>query len=184
MAAGFKLLPGLPPYGPAARAFPSEWGRLGREGIVVAFESEAGSWVGNFRPGVGGLNVLYPHPNNRDAVVIASGDLWVVSPDHRSAEFLLSAIDRVLEAQDPSGWVLSRQGIALARLGPSGLMWHTRQLSWDGFDELRIAGNEVTGLGWSPIGDKWLPFRVDLHTGKSSGGAYAESNADRWEVIL
>ena len=184
MAASFKVLPGLPPYGPAATAFPSEWGRLGREGMVIAFESEAGSWVGNFRPGVGSLSVLHPHPNNQDAVVIASGDLWVVRPDDRSAEFLMGPIDRALEVHDPSGWVLSRQGISLARLGPSGLIWHPRRLSRDGFDELRVAGDEITGVGWSPIGDQWLPFRVDLRTGTSSGGAYLESEPDRWEKTL
>src|SRR5213593_1232440 len=55
MTVGVRLLQGLPPYGPLATAFPSEWGRLGREGTVVEFMTEAGSWVANFQPGLGGL---------------------------------------------------------------------------------------------------------------------------------
>ena len=183
MVPSFKLLEGLPPYGAMATAFPSEWGRLGREGIVVEFESGGDSWIANFRPGLGGLRVVYPHPNRHDAVVIASGDLWVVNPEQRSAEMLLPAINMALEVQDPNGWVFSRQGLALARLGPDGLVWHTRRLSWDGFDRVRIEGGEVTGLAWSPFGDEWREFRVDLHTGRSIGGTYVESDSERWEHI-
>lgn len=183
MFSGFKLLLGLAPYGPLATAFPSEWGRPGREGVVVEFDSAAGLWVANFRPGLGGLKVVFPHPNGRDAVVIASGDRWVVNPRQRSAELLLPAIDSLLEVQEPNGWILSRQGLALARLGPEGLLWHTRRLSWDGFDQLRIEGDEVLGLAWSPFDDQWRAFRVDLRTGRSSGGTYSESDSERWEQI-
>lgn len=183
MDSGFKLLPGLPAYGPLASAFPAEWGRFGREGLVVEFGTGAGAWVANFRPGLGGLNRAFLHPNGRDVAVIASGDLWVVNPIQRSAELLLPAIVTALEVQNPNGWVLSRQGIALARLGPGGLVWHTRRLSWDGFDQLRIEGNEVVGLAWSPFGDQWREFRVDLRTGKSSGGTYSEKDSERWDRL-
>jgi len=184
MVSSFKLLAGLPPYGAMATAFPSEWGRLGHEGIVAEFNSGRDSWIANFRPGLGGLKVVYPHPNGHDAVVIASGDLWVVNPEQRSAEMLLPAVDMALEVQEPDGWVFSRQGLALARLGPDGLVWHTRRLSWDGFDGVRIEGDEVVGLASSPFGDKWREFRVDLQTGRSFGGAYLESDSERWERIF
>jgi hypothetical protein len=124
MAPAVRVLPGLPPYGPLATAFPAEWGRLGREGTVVEFKTERATWVGNFQPGLGGLQFAAVHPNQRDAVVIAAGDLWVVNPKERTAEQLLPAIDTALEVQEPDGWVFSRQGIAFARLGPQGLIWH------------------------------------------------------------
>ena len=130
------LFPGLPPYGPPAEAFPKEWGKLGREGAVVKFETSAGSWVGNFRPGLGGLTLVEVHPNRVDALVLAGGDLWVVDPTSRNAEVLLPAVFSLLAVQGPDGWVFNRQGLALARFGPQGLMWHTRRLSWDGFDQL------------------------------------------------
>ena len=183
MISSFKPLPGLPPYGPPATAFPPEWGCLGREGVMVEFDSRGALWVANFQPGLEGLTVVYPHPNGHDAVVIASGDLWVVNPEERSAQRLLPAIDMALEVQDPNGWVFSRQGIALVRFGPEGLIWHTRRLSFDGFDQLRIEGDEVRGLAWSPVGDTWRAFQVDLRTGRSSGGTYPESDPERWEQI-
>jgi len=125
MITSVRLLQGLPPYGPLATAFPAEWGRVGREGTVVEFKMEAGTWVGNFRPGPGGIDFAELHPNKRDAVIVAAGDLWVVNPVRRSAECLLPAIDAALDVRDPDGWVFSRQGLALARLGSEGLVWHT-----------------------------------------------------------
>ena len=178
-----KILSGLPPYGPMATAFPTEWGRLGREGTVVEFRAEAGAWVGNFEPGLGGLDSAGIHPDGRHAVVISAGDLWVVDPNDRTALRLLPAIAAAGEVQDPNGWIYSRQGLALARLGPAGLIWHTRRLSWDGFDQLTIFGNEMKGLAWSPLDDRWHPFRVDIRTGMSQGGSYSDDDSEGWENL-
>jgi len=182
MTLAVRTLEGLPPYGPEATVFPAEWRRSGREGVVVEFESEAGTWVGNFRPGLGGLCLVALHPNRRDAVVIADGSLWIVDPIRRSATVLSHAVFAALEVRDPDGWVLSRQDLALFRLGPRGVLWHTRRLSWDGFDELRVGVGEVTGLGCSLDG-RWHPFRVDVATGRSSGGGYDVEDFDRWERL-
>jgi hypothetical protein len=183
MVSATRILEGLPPYGPMPTAFPREWSLLGREGTVVEFKSEEGVWVGNFQPGLGGLQFAGLHPNGLDVVVIAAGDLWIVNPRERTALWKLPSLETVLEVHDPEGWVFSRQGIALARLGPNGLMWHTRRLSWDGFDQLHIAEDELSGLAWSPIDDKWCPFSVELKTGKSTGGSYADEDAEGWETL-
>lgn len=45
-----------------------------------------------------------------DAVVVASGDLWV-NPVQRSAQRLLPAIETALEVRDPDGWIFNRQSI-------------------------------------------------------------------------
>jgi hypothetical protein len=178
-----RILLGLPPYGPLPTAFPPEWGHLGREGVVVEFATEAGVWVGNFRPGLGSLQFAGLHPNKIDVVVIAEGDLWVVNPRDRTAVQILPALDAILEVQNPEGWVFSRQGIALARLESKGLVWHTRRLSWDGFDQLDIVGDELQGLAWSPVDDTWYPFSVDLKTGRSTGGSYFDSDVEGWEKL-
>ena len=150
---------------------------------MVEFDSREEPWVANFQPGIRGLNVVYPHPNGHGAIVIASGDLWVVSPEERSAQRSLRSIELALEVHDPDGWVFSIQGIALARFGPEGLVWQTRRLSYDGFDQLKVEGDEITGLAWSPVGDTWEAFRVDLRTGRSSGGTYPQSDCAGWELL-
>jgi hypothetical protein len=176
-----RLLPGLPAYGPPATPFPAQWGRLGREGTVVGIKTESGRWVGNFQPGLGGIDLAGVHPNRRDAVVVTGGDLYVIQPELRTAERLLPAIDAALEVRDPEGWVFSRQGLALARLGPEGIIWHTRRLSWDGFDQLSIKQNQIQGLAWSPLDEQWYSFALDLRTGKSTGGSFGRGDTEHWE---
>ena len=183
MAAAARILPGLPPYGPTPTAFPPEWGSLGREGTVVEFQTDEGLWVGNFRPGSGGLQFAGLHPDGSNIVVIAAGDLWVVNPRERTAVRMFPSLDAILEVRNPDGWVFSRQGLALARVGPQGLIWHTRRLSWDGFDQLHIVQDELKGLAWSPIDDRWCPFSVQLDTGKSAGGSYFVDDVEGWEVL-
>lgn len=183
MTPRFQELAGLPTSGPLATAFPSEWGCLGREGKVVEFVTSAGSWVGNFQPGLDGLDLALLHPNGRDVLIIASGDLWVVDPDGRKAEHSLPALDALLEVRDPDGWIFSRQGLALARFGAAGMLWHTRRLSWDGIDELEIHGDAISGRAYSPMDEKWHPFTVDLRSGESSGGSYLAGESDEWETL-
>jgi hypothetical protein len=178
-----RLLPGLPPYGPMPTAFPAEWGQLGREGTVVEFNTGTDLWVANVRSGSGGLHFAGLHPNRRAAIVIASGDLWMIDLRTRAAVQMLPAIEAMWQVQNPEGWVFSRQGIALARLGPSGLIWHTRRLSFDGFDEVHIDRHEVKGLAWSPLDDTWRPFCVDIQTGKAVGGSYFLEHDDGWEKL-
>lgn len=178
-----KILRGLPPYGPMATPFPSEWGRLGGEGTVVEFRAEAGAWVGNFQPGLGKLECAGDHPDGRHAIVMSAGDLWVVDPNERTAQLVLPGIEAAFEVQDPNGWIYSREGLALARLGPAGLIWHTRRLSWDGFAQLTILGAEMRGLAWSPFDDQWQPFRVNIRTGMSRGGSYGDEDSEGWEKL-
>lgn len=183
MMLSVTVLAGLPPYGEMAIAYPETWAQTGREGVVVEFESETAKWVGNFRPGLGGLELAALHPNRRDAVVIAAGDLWVVNGETRSAEHLLPGIVTAVPVTGPDGWILNRQDLALARLGPDGIVWHTRRLSWDGFDDLRIDGTKLTGLSWSAVDDSWKPFEVDIKSGRSTGGSYSFTDDEKWELL-
>jgi hypothetical protein len=121
---------------------------------------------------LGGINFAAIHPNKLDAVVIAAGDLWVVNHREKTAVELLPGIDIILEVQNPEGWILSRQGLTFARIGSTGIIWHTRRISWDGFNQLQIVGEELRGLAWSPVDDAWCPFKVHLSTGMSVGGSY------------
>lgn len=183
MPIAFKELPGLPARGPMAIAFPPSWGHLGREGKVVEFEVAGGAWSGNFQPGLGGLDVVRVCSGGDRVLVLAGGDAWIVDPERRNAERLLPAVDLMLDVPDGSGWILSRQGLALARLVDARLAWHTRRLSWDGFDQIKIQGDLIRGMAYSPLDAGWHEFSVDLRTGASTGGCYPTELGDDWERL-
>jgi hypothetical protein len=170
----FRQLPGLPTYGPLAVGFPANWARLGREGLVVEFATEDGTaWIGNFCPGLGGLDAVRLHPDGTLVLVISSGALWCVDPLARSAEEISPAVLGMWELESGE-LLLDCQGIALIRLGRTGVAWRTRRISWDGFQSIRVAEESVTGEAWSPIENRWLPFSVDLASGQVEGGSYHE----------
>jgi hypothetical protein len=166
---------------PNARRVSSRVGLHLHEGTVVEFKTTTGDWVGNFEPGLGGLEFAGVHPNGVDAIVIAAADLWVVNAQARTAQRLLPASNALLEVQDPMAWIFSRQGIALARFSLEGLVWHTRRISWDGFDKLAVDQEKLTGLAWLRIDGLWYPFQVDIQTGATSGGSYSEDDLEGWK---
>ena len=70
---------------------------------------------------------------------------------------------------------------AVRRLGPKGLVWHTRRLSWDGFDQLRIVDGQLRGLAWAAF--EWREFRVELSTGNQPEEATVDDDAQCWEIL-
>ena len=168
----WRILPGLPPYGKRAISVPERWGMTGQEGLVVEFGIAAAEpWVVNFRRGYLSLDAVRKHPNGKHVLVIAGGDAWFVAPQLRRIEQFERPIDGIWEIPGSDDLVFSSQGLAFLRLGASGIIWHTRRLSWDGFDQLPIVAGKLEGLSWTPLGDEWLPFKVDPLSGKSLGGS-------------
>src|SRR6478752_1707612 len=76
---------------------------------------------------------------------------------------------------------LSRQGLAFLKLGTTGVVWHTKRLSWDGFGQVVVTGHKLTALAWSPLSDSWESCSVDLTTGASSGGSFSDDDSEGWE---
>jgi hypothetical protein len=93
----------------------------------------------------------------------------------------------VLEAfwpvHEPDGFVFSRQGLAFLRLDADGIRWHTRRISWDGFDALEFDHGRITGFAWNAVGNQWQPFSVSLETGQSTGGGYDVEDTEGWEHL-
>jgi hypothetical protein len=181
----YEILPGLPPYGPLALPCPPDFGRSGREGYVVRFlPNTPNSWVGNFAGGLGGYTGVHPHPDGRAILVFAHGQGYVVDPPSRRVrEEVGGAIFNVWRVEGPDGLILDQQGLAFQRYSRSGLLWHTRRLSWDGFRDVHLSSHSITGLAWTPIGERWLPFRVDIQSGRSEGGSYEGPDNQRWERL-
>lgn len=180
----FRVLPGLPPSGPRAIEFPSGWGHAAREGLVVEFDlSPHSSWVGNFAPGLGGLDDVRAHPNGSAVLVIAQGLMFCVDPAARTAVELGQPVFGVWALPDTNDLIMSLQNIAFFRLGPQGIVWHTRRLSWDGFRDIRIGPLTVTGDAWSPVEHCWMSFSIDVRSGRTEGGSYTRPDEEGWEQL-
>lgn len=168
----FRKLQGLPTHGPMAIGFPEEWSRLAREGLVVEVRgTEGDTWVGNFRPGLGGLDEVLWHPNRRQVLVASAGALWCGDPDSRIGEEIAPAVFQLWQLES-GDLILDHQGLAYTRLGRRGVVWNTPRISWDGFQNVRLEANHLAGQAWSPVEDRWMPFRVHLETGRVEGGSY------------
>jgi hypothetical protein len=171
----WRILPGLPPYGPLVTNF-SPNGRGGHsEGFVVEISpSPLQSWVGNFQRGDGSLDKVIQHPDDRHVIVVAGGQGYIIDALSRELTCLLeSGVSSMLIISDQRQVVVS-DDIRLQLVGSQGLIWSTRRIAWDGIQELRLDGDFIRGQAWNVIDDCWDDFAVDLETGSVAGGAYAE----------
>ncbi len=116
-------------------------------------------------------------------LVFADGDLWCVDPESRAAEEFAQAVEAFWPVREPDGFVLSVQGLALLRVGPNGILWHTRRLSWDGFNAVRLSNETISGEAWNPVEDRWMPFEVNLATGASEGGSFGSGDPEAWQRL-
>ena len=182
----FQRLPGLPTYGPMAMTIPSGWGHGAREGLVVEFRLADGSaWVGNFEPGIGGIDDVVAHPNGTDVLVIASGQVWWVNPITRGAVRGAPWVNGLWTLAYPYRLLFNNQDLEFLCLDATGVAWATKRISWDGFRHLRLDDEVLEGEAWSPP-DHWSPFRVNLGDGTVVGGSYTGPDMrithDDWEL--
>lgn len=169
----FQRLAGLPPYGPTAKLIPDGWGHGAREGMVVEFQRSDGTgWVGNFEPGLGGLDDAILHPNGVDTLVASSGQLWAVNAMGEAVHRIAPAVFSVWTLEGPRRLLFSNQDLAFLCVGHQGVIWWTRRISWDGFQKVRVDKNVLVGEAWSPLDDGWHAFQVNLEDGSVVGGSY------------
>ncbi len=179
-----RILRGLPPYGPLATPFPARYGRTGQEGLVVEFDNgDKGKWVGNFGPGLCKYSGVHRIPGGKNVLVVSRGHAYIVDPVTRD---LIMDDDWLAEdvwiVSNPDGFVVNRQGLGFFRLGSGPVIWRTRRISADGFRDLEISDTHLTGLA-DAVG-AWLPFEVDLLTGRTRGGLDPDfPDATRWEQL-
>ena len=147
-----------------------------RTGVYLRVTREkAGSWIGFFAQGF-------------DSPEVAHGVFSCPDPDWLCA--VASGYAYLVDAADPQRWLQVEQRPAvevravpelklllftgftsITILGESQRMCTTERLSWEGISISSIQGSCLIGTGWDAIEDKEVSFKVDLLTGKSTGGA-------------
>ena len=103
--------------------------------------------------------------------VLAGGYAYVASTrePERVSLLGLKPVVEVLEAEE-EGLLLFVGFQAMLAWGRDGVAWQTEKLSWEGIRKVAVADGEAVGLGWDLVADVEREFRVNLRTGKHTGG--------------
>jgi len=169
----FEILAGLPTSGDWPEQFSATGMGAHREGLVVKFYPDNQStWVGNFQRGMTNVSDATEHPNGTNAIVVASGQGYVVDIDTRQLiECFGGIIDSMFRVPNQNVIIFGDCTTFLA-YGPNGILWRSRRVSWDGVRSVTIKGDELVGEAWTPMGEAWKPFAVELTSGVVRGGSY------------
>jgi len=119
------------------------------------------------------LTGVWSCPRPDDLLAVAGGYAYLadtLAPD-RPLHLPLRPVAQVLSSPE-SNLLLLAGFHTIAAIGPTGLLWETARLTWEGLTLTEIRDGQLHGLGWDMRTDRELPFAVDLATGKHAGGAF------------
>ena len=169
----FEILPGLQPYGPPAISLTGRGEREFREGLVVRFyPNDSDPWIGNFVGGIFDYTTVLDHPNGRDVIVVARGDTCIIDPEHHAIRDRIASDTARAIALPALGLVVFQGSVDFSAVRSDNWRWNSPRISWDGFRKINVQETILTGEAWSPIGDSWVSFSLDLLTGRCTDGVY------------
>jgi hypothetical protein len=177
----FEILPGLPAYGPMYISITESSEPFYSEGFVVKFyKADGGYWVGNFKPGWTSFNKAFELYGSPNVLVIAGGICYLIDPENATkidtfgdgcASAITTPLNQVVFA--------NTRHIIVAE--PTGEIWQSERVSWDGITDLHVTNNVVTGTAFDPLDfdpdkgeEPWIEFSVNLSTREVIGGSYGK----------
>jgi hypothetical protein len=180
-AVAFRVLDGLPTFGPPPEQFTYASKHTNGAGLVLEVESNGGRpWVGNFQLGRTSYSTVLAHPDGQNVVIIAGGVGYILRPGDRQ---LIATFGGGISGAWPvpalSLLLFNDSGLAFRALGPEGPRWGTPRISWDGFEGIEIAEKTIYGRAWNAPLQCWQPFTIEIATGIVRGAAYSESSQQR-----
>jgi hypothetical protein len=146
--AKFKILPGLPPYGPPAKSFSASGNASPKEGLVVEFyPGSSDSWIGNFQPGLWGLNGVFELEPL--VLVVSTAEGYLVDPRTAVLKYTPQFAIQLVMPLKRAGLLLGN-GLWFERLDAAGPIWRTRRNGWDEMRSIQITGDTLTGEASEP----------------------------------
>jgi hypothetical protein len=137
-------------------------------------------WVGRFEEGAEGISGTFATPSPDVLCVVAKGlGFWVPVNEPTSYTHVRShPIKQVMRVPNRE-LVIFVDYTKLTAYSPNGFNWVSKDLSWDGIENVDVSNDVIRGEGWdSPAGCRRL-FVVDVLTGKASGGSSPAEYASR-----
>jgi hypothetical protein len=158
--------PGLPGTGQQPTHLDSGHPTPWSEGVVVRVEPDGGpAWLANAQPGYGFASKVVPWEGARAIILIASGAAYFIRPDAPDSwSFIcIDALDCTLTpSQEVAILATHSDLIALSIDGRE--LWR-RSIGVDGVEICHVTDDHVEGRACLDPPDRWLPYRVLLHSG-------------------
>ncbi len=119
------------------------------------------------------LTGVWSCPRPDDILAVAGGYAYLADTlaPVRPLHLPLRPVAEILPVPE-AGLLLLAGFHTIAAIAPSGLLWETERLTWEGLSLRGIHDGHLHGLGWDMRSDRDLPFSVDLATGQHTGGAF------------
>ena len=130
-----------------------------------------------------------PSDNLGCTLVIAGGLGYIMTPEKEKPllTFRLT-INEIF--QTDNGSLVCADGISVFTLDNlTGELWRSERISWDGFRNLKLNDNIISGQSFDPTNSikEWADFSLNIKTKELTGGSYkkfTKSNAEVPKVIL
>ncbi|WP_158977398.1 hypothetical protein [Cellulophaga sp. L1A9] len=171
----YEILKSLPPYGPMYVTVSDDGMESYSEGYVVKFfKSDSTEWIANFKTGWSDFNCVHSFENTDLIVVISSGTCYLMHPDEIKPRNVFGVGYKSLLEKENGGLILEDQ-TNLTIIEENGEIWHSERISFDGFKDIKLKENIVSGFYYVPTsGDgQWTEFSLNLLTKELlSGSSY------------
>ncbi len=167
------VLPGLPGEGHTILQFARPGQPTHREGLVVRVGAkDLRGWIGNFQRGPEGLDGVFSTPSPSVVCVVARGQGYLVPVGEPTRYLVVDAMPvREVRAIVVKGLLIFVDYVKLVAYGPSGFLWKTRRVSWDGIRLTGVTPECISGFGRDALRGTEVAFSVDVDTGRSEGGS-------------
>ncbi|HEX2847768.1 MAG TPA: hypothetical protein VHN59_14560 [Chitinophagaceae bacterium] len=182
----YEILTSLPTYGSMYVPVTGDGEPFYSEGFVVRFYKADGTeWIANFQPGWTELKQIIECKATPNLLVIACGTCYSMNPENtKPIEVFGADYSDIFKASN--GRLVLQGQTDLTIIEPDGTHWDTERISWDGFAEIKVENDLVSGLAYNPMhdADEWIEFKYDLGTKTLTGGSYYSSkNKNPWWKI-
>lgn len=104
--------------------------------------------------------IMTRNPRGRDWFVKVRNLIAEFNPDQWPISYVFVDRDNLIVAN----------GFRLMRVTGDGCRWVTKEITWDGFMDIRVADGKVTGLWSMGYLEPWVPFVVDYEDGRLEEG--------------
>ncbi len=161
----YEILAGLPAYGPMYKSIPNSGKNIYSEGFVVRFFKDDGTdWVANFtgKEGMDRQPEIIELPKKRFLLIIVQGCVYILDPNFETPIDKVSVDLDAIYFASKDRTILQDYLSNFKVIEADGIIWETESISNDGFDEIKVEDNIVSGKAYNEMGSSAFEFSNNI----------------------